>query len=251
MADSFAVDKVDEKSTSADPKQFDAWHIFAQGAPSVVGVDTATGFFVSSGEPHSCEVATSRHVTNADTADVTTINGEKYVGRAELLDGPNEVSIYKLDGVADPSKTCREVTIEKSLPSIGEPVLSIGADDVYNKFVNAQHPDFITGIVTGNSKTAGQFWGDFSWPVRAINRMRDGVRDESFAMPLLVIKGEIHNGFSGGPWLNQNGRLVGLNYAGRGGSSFPQTTEFLQKDLDLIKARKAAGGDLSAPIRVE
>src|SRR5271170_2595095 len=94
---------------------FDAAQIFADVRASVVSVKSipadgkpvpingggGTGFFVSSGEPNSCEVATVTHFIESEPVAVVMQDGQIYTAKAEKIDLPHEIAVYKVMGVND------------------------------------------------------------------------------------------------------------------------------------------------------
>ncbi|HEY9683715.1 MAG TPA: serine protease [Oculatellaceae cyanobacterium] len=215
-----------------------AAEIFAQAAPSVVRVNNGSGVFVSSGTAHSCEIVTQTHVANDATADVVAADGISYKASLLLIDPVHELSFYKLEGVLDSAKVCKEIQIYAGELAVGQHVIAIGArgDDG----ATAEKPNF-------HESTIKRAWTRrMAYADNFIDRWSHQ-QPESADSPLLSTSERLtRKGYSGGPWLDANGQLVGITWGDTAWSSFADPGKFVQQGLDRIRAGVPAS---QAPVK--
>jgi S1-C subfamily serine protease len=223
---------------------FNAAEIFAQAAPSIVRLEktvadrhfAGTGFFVSSGQPHSCEIATNDHVVRGDAElpTVTTHDGKTYQATLEIDDPEHDLAVYKLLGVEEPEKTCRELPLSTTQPVAGMPILAIGADSDASK-ASAEEPVFRTGHVLSTE---------------IIQTPASGI-----ARPQVMTMNMLTHGYSGGPQIDAAGKVVAINEAVEAveagvpsstRNSYGELAKFLQADLDSIKRDEAKAAEIFA-----
>lgn len=261
-----------QKNTETSGEQFgeetDA-ALFEQYSKSVVRIGkyigshemmSGSGFFVEGGE--RCQIATTRHVAHGENAWVTTREGKTYKAKAVLLDDKHEISIYALDPseVKDPETTCKALEVSRTAAAKGEPVLSLGAagdwsDDKdfsnrlpYHK-LSALHPGYLRGVIEGEIERR-KFWDWATWVGSFCYQFGDP-KDR-------MVKGSdmVSTGYSGGPWINRSGQVVGITYGAirhwfRPNDGLAESAGFLARDLDLLKEeRERMGGKLDVPLRL-
>lgn len=215
-----------------------------------------TGFFVQAENGNEtskgnkdCLVATTRHVADGDSAWVKTYDGKLHKASARLMDQKHEISIYALDWeeMEKSGTTCAALSISREKPAPGEPVLSMGAagnwsDDKnfhyrwrFNE-VSAERPGYIGGLIEGELKRR-DFWNWPTWITSGFARHGD-LQDR-------LVKGSDMTvpGYSGGPWINKNGQVVGITYGIKKNffshnNGLAESARFLAEDLDKLRAPK-------------
>ena len=169
------------------------------------------------------------------------------------MDSKHELSIYALKGVKNQADLCRELSLSDDPPRLGEPVLSIsasGAPRFFGPELSAQNPGFMTGTFVEGVKRA-KFWDFMTKLSHPFLSHGDGKVLMVGATKLCI------PGYSGGPWLNSSGKVVGIGYGHiRGifssGVSIAEQAKFVHDDLDLIRSERAkSGGVLAKTIRIE
>ena len=167
-------------------------------APSVVTIDSTspdgegvgTGIIVSS----DGEILTNNHVVEDATKVLVRLAGATSAIRAEVLatDAGNDMALIKL---IDASGLTAATFADASSIAVGDPVVAVG---------------YALALDGGPSVTAGI--------VSALNRT---ITDESGALNgLIQTDAAISSGNSGGPLINMNGEVIGINTAvANGGAS--------------------------------
>jgi len=227
-----------QSSSKGQQSPLNAAEIMEHAAPSMVRFDTyllgiipytsGSGFFVASDTDHlhSCEIATASHVNDsAKSAWVTTHDGTVHQAILEKSDKAHGLDIYQLQGVEHPDKDCNALTLASSEPRVAEPVIAIGAAGEKNIFgfggATAKEPKFHVGNAVGMLK-------------------RDAIEitfeeGEDMARPIVMTIPDIAaNGYSGGPLLDNGGKVKGVTTAGNGKLSYQESLEFLRSDLNSI-----------------
>lgn len=240
MADSHVNDKTVHSGFAAAPSPFNAAEIFAQAAPSVVRIDnylfgllhtsSGSGFFVSSDQPHSCEIASNYHMTSgAKSAWVTTHDGQTYQAKLEKIDPQHDLIVYKLQGVQDPERTCRELPLRTTEPVIGEPSLAIGAG---GKEASAQNPQFESETVIG-MRASDEFYGKLNSSAARITKVPGEVN-----RLMVQTTGIGKHGYSGGPRLDGSGKVMAVSEMSDKEMNLGESAQFLQALLEDIKNNK-------------
>jgi len=212
---------------------FDAAAIFTGAENQAVKIkipgstEYGTGFFVTSGEPHSCEVATLSHVTDGkQQVSAITVDGQTLVAELEKVDWKNEIAIYQLKNVRDPIRVCQEVQITTRLPQDHEPLVGVGI-------------------------AAGDFAGaplarPFSAQALGFTKRKDlnlkALPNEDKDRDVLVLGGEAgQHGYSGAALYESQSKVVAIE-AGPGpdGTMVAEFAKHLQDNLDQIKAEREA-----------
>jgi len=235
------TDATGQKSES----QIDTAKIFADIAPSLVAVRRiypehpvsingggGSGFFVSSGAPNACEVATLNHVTESDRSIAIIMQtGTIYKAHPEKIDLPHEIAIYEVEGVKDPQHVCKPVELDTTPLKSGDKVLGLGDNE------DPTHP--------------GSYNGTFGAYVPRAEPERLGLLDlgeeegEDMQRPVAWFDPfECNHGDSGGPLAktddsSHKSKVVGLCAAGDG-YGFAELASALQDDLDQIRREREA-----------
>jgi len=181
-----------------------------------VGGKSGSGFFIT----ESGVVVTNRHVVEgSQTASITTSQGETISSEAIFVHPGNDLALIKVKAgqypflrLADPSST-----------NVGSDVIAIGSP----------------GLPGGNTLL--------------VNTVTKGVvsafrKSDSFGM-LLQTDVNINHGNSGGPLLNTNGEVVGVNTLGyrEGGATGLNFAIFSSELLKMLKEHFNYSPDYSAP----
>lgn len=267
------LEKTSASKSSANPGKLSdeaAQRLFEQHSKSVVRINdylgpvtlfNGSGFFVLGDK--DCLIATTRHVAKGDSAWVTTADGKEHKARVELLDDKHEISIYSLDKeeLKKSGTQCPALKVSSDKPAAGEPVLSMGAAGIWSddkdfryrwRFneVTAERPGYINGTIEGGL-SRGKFWTWSTWINNGFYRHGD-LKDK------LVKASDVNvPGYSGGPWINKNGEVVGITYGTKkywlaANSGLAESAQFLGQDLEKLRlARKVLGKDIKLPVRVE
>lgn len=117
---------------------FEPLQLLKDVAPSVVKIKTVadsngewsvgTGFMVSSGDKNACEIATVAHVTGqSERIQVTTSNGRTYDGTLVKNDLKNELSVFKIPGLAPDSPLCKPLEISTRKLNASEIVMGVSS----------------------------------------------------------------------------------------------------------------------------
>ena len=211
---------------------FDFMDVFSQVMPDVVKIKIpgttyfGTGFFVSVGETNSCDIATSNHVTNGrDEIKAVTLDGRSFAAKLQKVDLPHEISIYQLQDVPDPSKTCKPVQLG-SVPSNNEILMGLGeiAGDTYNIGMRTVVPylEQTLGWITRNEREFPPLDGE----------------DMNRQMISMFPIGQ--HGFSGGPVFDYQSKVVGIGAGGSGTEMIMEPIKYLADDLaELNEKRKS------------
>jgi S1-C subfamily serine protease len=177
-----------------------------------------TGFFVSSGQPNSCEVATAYHVGESPKeVKITTHDGQCYKATPEKLDPQHDLAIYKVNGVSRPAEVCRDLPLNTN-PEPNLPVL------VLDGAVDPVHPDAVHGRTLGLRPRTD---------IRESRRW--GVEDMN--AELIATNLQTRPGFSGGPVVDTSGHVRGVHVM-HDGPAYEEQAKFLQADLEAIKAER-------------
>jgi S1-C subfamily serine protease len=116
-----------------------------------------------------------------------------------------------------------------------ESVLVIGAPSGARAGVSAQHPEFHAGVVHGVV-------------LRNTVKFKTDLPGEDFSRPLLQSTKIVSStGYSGGPWLDTEGKVIGITYS----LYLAERTKFLQDDLDRIKVSRTTNGGIAKPIKIQ
>lgn len=216
-----------------------------------------SGFFVQAENSNEtskgnkdCLIATTRHVADGDSAWIKTYDGKLHKASARLMDEKHEISIYALDKeeMEKSGTTCAALSISKEKPAPGEPVLSMGAagnwsDDKDFRYrwrfneLSAERPGYIRGVIEGDFKRR-DFW---SWPTWIVN----GFYRHGDLKNRLVKASDISvPGYSGGPWINKQGQVVGITYGSKRNwfshnNGLAESAGFLAEDLDKLRAPRS------------
>lgn len=187
-----------------------------------------------------------------DTAYVTASDGKMYTAKGLLFDSKHEISIYKLEGVKNPATLCKslEVSTDESKP--GDPLVSIGAAGSHSLFgaeISAQKPEYIAGKATGVAKRGDLY--DLATRISLLFPKTGDRKDPMTEASELCILG-----YSGGPWLNQSGKVAAITVGTirhffSANKSVGEQAHFLKSDLDLLKAASAKTGGLTSPLRLD
>ncbi|HEY9791370.1 MAG TPA: serine protease [Candidatus Obscuribacterales bacterium] len=229
---------------TAHTSAFNAHDIFAHASNSVVevnshppaGQEVGTGFFVSSGLPNSCEVATAAHVGHDYQVPITTVDGHSHYVHLELLDKRHEIAIYGAQ-VPNSEAVCKPLTIDSSGEAKGEPIVVVGANSADGDATATDH-NYRTGTIEGLHKRT-------EYPARQLP-------GEDLTRPMMQANGNLKApGYSGGPWLDGKGEVVGVHAVGANGFGVAELPQFLQEDLDIIKAERTKNGGKVKPIVIE
>jgi S1-C subfamily serine protease len=238
IANDSAKDQVVPKGETEN-KFKNAAEIFSQASPGVVLVKRqeyllgfiptlnltyGTGFFVSSDAPHSCEIATVANVTESSrSVQVTTHDGQEYSAVVEKNDRAHGLAFYKLKGVQDPDRTCKELVIGDDKQEPYQPVLAIGAARLgtFWSYRSAQKPEFNTGATMG-----------FIDQIYSVDALRPG---EDFYRPVFRASNLGGPGYWGAPWLNTKGEVIAIFSSGSERRSYGEMTKFLKEDLAAIR----------------
>lgn len=245
MPDSHIVDGIDRRTKLAESAPFHAAEIFEKAAPSVVDVGGhGTGFFVSSGEPNSCEIVTESHVTDNDATKITTRDGHSHAAKPIMIDKAHELTFYKLEDVQNPETVCKELVINGRGPILGQSFISIGArgDDG----ASATDLKYQTSTIEGES-TRSKIYADSNWIDRWLTS-----HSESLDSQLVISKDRAtRKGYSGGPWLDSEARVIGITFGDSNWKSFADSARFIQEDLDRIRAITNSSGGMVKLITIE
>jgi len=186
-------------SPSIRPSEDVAVRIAREAGPAVVNITsiaTAYDFFlnpvpqggIGSGFmiDASGQILTNNHVVeNADRLEVTLIDGSQFPGTLVGRDPSNDIAIVRIDAPADqirPLKLGRSAEL-----AVGQQVVAIGNPFGFERSVT-------TGVVSALGRT-----------LRASNgRMISGIIQTDAA---------INQGNSGGPLINSQGEVIGINTA--------------------------------------
>jgi S1-C subfamily serine protease len=178
-----------------------------------------TGFFVTSDQPSSCEVATLSHVTDGRShITIFTLDGQTADAVLEKVDWKHQIAVYKAQDVARAPAVCKEAKISRQAPSQSENLVGIGMEPG------------LPPVATPFEVTALGF-------VARRDTANLPIPDEDMARNLLVLGGPGKHGYSGGPIYNANQEVVALE-AGAGPDPNTSVAEFavyLQDVLDEIK----------------
>lgn len=266
------VDKGAESASSAKAGKLveeAAAQLFEKHSKSVVRINeylgpvvlfNGSGFFVQGDK--DCLIATTRHVANGDSAWVTTSDGKTHEAKVELLDDKHEISIYALDKEdlkkSGMEASCPALKVSSDKPQVGEPVLSIGAAGIWSEDkdfryrwrfneVTAERPGYIKGRIEGEMSRS-KFWTWSTWINNGFYQHGE-LKDK-------MVKGSDLNvpGYSGGPWLNKNGEVIGITYGTKkhwlsANSGIAESALFLRQDLEKLRlSRQVLGKDLKLPV---
>jgi Trypsin-like peptidase domain len=256
MSDS-QIERNSQANTDAQhPSPFDAYEIFKQSSRGVVQVPVynnntefpwslinprkeiakGSGAFVQTDIPNSCEFVTGWHVTHAPQASVRLPDGKEYPAKANVLDEKHGLSFYEVEGVNDPANTCRALPIRETPPTTGEPVIAIGAAGTDTN-ISATNPAYASGLIAGDLTKAEVYrmrYGD-----EAESALRaGGEREMSWDDPMIVgfnVNGIGRPGFSGGPWVDRSGSLIGIQYSSDGKLlDAAERAEFVRRDIKRL-----------------
>lgn len=248
MAEQSSLRHAGAADGSAPPAPFDASEIFNRYQSSVVSIerqrtflgipipdaftsDYGSGVFVSSGQPHSCEVATVAHESSGYIS-VQVADGSWYRAHVEQRDNLHGLAVLKLDGVKNPETTCKPVPIAKAVPGKDDPALGIA--EYYFERNDANDSTVYHRTVSVPSVYLGSLRRDqLQLPSLAAV---PGEKEDSQRM-LLAFQGQSRHGYSGAPLFNQEG-VVGLLEGHGGNVIFAESANYLQ---DLMDGSKRAG----------
>lgn len=189
--------------TSDNPGIVEA--VAAKALPSVVGITTQTvrnslfgpveatgcgsGFIVSK----DGYIATNAHVVdggNARNVSVLFYDGTQTEAKVLWADSSLDLAVIKVDG----QKNLQPATLGDSAKlNIGEPAIAIG-----NPMGMDLQRSVTSGVISGLDRTVGE--------VRA-----EGQAQGNYMDGLIQTDASINQGNSGGPLLNKNGEVVGIN----------------------------------------
>jgi S1-C subfamily serine protease len=168
-----------------------------QAGPSVVGVQgwryPASGVFWSSDS-----IVTVNHAVRADEARIVLANGERISGRVGGRDPGTDLAVLRIESRAEAGQSRWSADAKLR---IGELTLALARTWRGNIVASS---GIVSGLMPG------------PW------RTRRGGELDQFIRPDLTM----YPGFSGGPLLNSQGELVGINTQGlhRSGITIPATT---------------------------
>jgi len=195
------------------------------------------GVFVSSGEPHSCEIVTLSHITDGKSEIlVDTMDGRTAAAKMVKTDRANQIAIYQLEDAATFRSICNDVQVSSDPPKQNEKLLGMGMEPgQYQNAPNAVPYDAKAVGIIGRSQLNVM-------PLPGEDTQRD----------LLVVSTDgAKPGYSGGGLYNADSKLSALlagpappsDTPGDSGST-PAVAEFgkhVQAVLDEIKAERNAG----------
>jgi hypothetical protein len=240
--------RVDKFPDSSQPS---AHEMFLRSACSVVGfpkhnpavfpwninnsnkeMNIGSGVIVKTDIPNSCEVVTGYHVSHEPEAYFNFPDGQQYKATLDLVDMPNALSFYSVEGV--PEKTCRALPISESEPSENEPVVALGAAG--QEFASAKNPKWDTGQISVEI-TREEFYRGRP-KLRGSDMKADRITEASMNTSMIVGKGAtlfsfVHPGFSGGPWVGPKG-LVGIAFGSDGRIGVAEKAKWVLEDLKRI-----------------
>ncbi len=173
-------------------------------APREVGGGTA--FFIS----ENGMLMTNKHVVNDTEAQYTVLlnDGRKLSAKVLAIDPGSDIALLKVDGNNFPS-----LTFSDEEPVLAEQVVAIG--NALGEFRNTVS----VGVVSGLSRS-----------IVAGSRLGGGTEELS---RIIQTDAAINEGNSGGPLLNANGEVIGMNTAI---ASNAQNIGFAIPSHDLTKA---------------
>jgi S1-C subfamily serine protease len=187
-----------------------------------------TGFFVSSGEPHSCEAATLSHVTGGQKiVSVVTPDGQTVKAELVKVDWRNELSVYQLKDVNRPLSVCQEVQISRRSLNQNERLLGVG----------------ISPGLAGSLPISNPFEGHALGYISRKEATQPPLPNEDMDREMLIWGGPGQHGFSGAAIYDMYEKVVAIE-AGAGPDENTNLAEFawhLQDVLDQIKAEREAG----------
>lgn len=220
---------VDNNPPQSD-RPFDAAKILKEVSPSVAKIKTipdkngewsvGTGFFVSSGERSSCEIATVSHTTaGAKSIEVITNTGKTFEAESVAAAPKFELQIYKLKNVENPEQTCKPLELSPRKLSEGELVLGVSAA------ADPRWPEPYIGQSIGLVTRDNPVW---------VRRLPTLIGEDMLrTMGAFIMRGE--HGDSGGPILDRFGKVVGLEAATSNGYSLSELASHLQDTLNELK----------------
>jgi len=206
------MDLESAKSTSANENE----SLFENNKASVVNIlgtyayegrtvmkSAGSGFFLkdsSSADNNACEIVSDNHVVTPDSTltlsslDITFDDGSHHSGRISKIDQANDLAYIQITDLKNSDGACKLLAFAEHAPLAGEPLIRINRS------------------LSGAEFTEGNF---------AEMRSREGMglpdlENENKQRDLMVLKmhHSLGHQFSGSPYLNQEGKVVGIHEAG-------------------------------------
>lgn len=216
-----------------EPSAFHAQDLFERNKESVVNIalrmsvagqvldqTLGSGFFIDNSQ-NTCRVATDLHVVDKATSlSVRLSDSKSYKAKIELEDPANDLAILKLENMADAKDICKPLELAEETEPVqaGQELLKLSAR------MNA--PEY------GKAKVEEYF-----------------LRKQAGALPLLsgenperkmiYLAGPSQNGDSGGPIIDADGRVIGIDSAVGDGGFAVTPSFYLKKNLDVLKNTKS------------
>lgn len=212
---------------------FEPLQLLKDVAPSVVKIKTVpdsngewsvgTGFMVSSGDQNACEIATVAHVTGqSERIQVTTSNGRTYDGTLVKNDLKNELSVFKIPGLAPDSPLCKPLEVSTRKLNASEIVMGVSSVE------DPRWPVPYIGISLGLVSRDNPVY------VRRLSTMVG--EDMLRPMGAFMMRGD--HGDSGGPIVDAARKVVGIEAAAANGYSLSELPVFLKNLLVDIKTER-------------
>lgn len=216
---------------------FEPLKLLKEVAPSVVKIRTTpdsngewsigTGFMVSSGDKSACEIATVAHVTGkSEKIQISTTNGQTHDAVLVKNDWKNELSVFKIPGLAADSPSCKPLEISTRKLNPSEIVMGVSSVD------DPRWPVPYVGISLGLVSRDNPVF------VRRLSTMVG--EDMLRPMGAFLMRGD--HGDSGGPILDAARKVVGVEAAAANGYSLSELPVFLKNLLADIKAERESVG---------
>lgn len=215
---------------------FEPLKLLKDVAPSVVKIKTTpdsngewsvgTGFMVSSGDKAACEIATVAHVTGKnEKIQITTNNGQTHDALLVKNDLKNELSVFKIPGLAANSPLCKP--LEVSNRELNPSEIVMGVSSVEDPRWPVPFVGISLGLVSRDNPTY----------VRRLSTMIG--EDMLRPMGAFLMRGD--HGDSGGPIVDAARKVVGVEAAAANGYSLSELPIFLNKLLADIKTERESG----------
>lgn len=178
-----------------------------------------SGFFVSDADAKlpQCMLVTDNHVIDIDpqltvTMEVQLDDGTKLPAKVLKQDPAHDLAFLQLEGVTDAKKQCKALQVSDDELTKGERVLRLNR--------TRWEPEVFPGIYKDLVKRRDQ-------------ELNSDLRDEDMDRDLhqFEIYNNLGHQFSGGPYINKNGEVVGVH---EGGLGLATPAKDLQAELDKL-----------------